>query len=80
MNFKFEKCEKKEYLEIETLENNKDEKLAVIEQAILFIIDEHMTMDNKKVIEEIFHQRGLYDILENAIDEIERGKKHEDNK
>ena len=74
MNFKFEKCEKKEYLEIETFENSKDEKLEVIEQAILFIIDEHMTMDDKKVIEEIFHQRGLYDILEDAIEKAERLK------
>lgn len=76
MNFKFEKCEKKEYLEIETFENSKDEKLAVIEQAILFIIDEHMTMDDKKVIEEIFYQRGLYDILEDAIEEAEMLKKN----
>ena len=76
MNFKFEKCEKKEYLEIETFENSKDEKLAVIEQAILFIIDEHMTMDDKKVIEEIFYQRGLYNILEDAIEEAEMLKKN----
>ena len=80
MKFKIENCENKKQITIETFGNtnedplNIENRLNIIESALLFIIDNEMDMDTQKVIEEIFYQRGLYDILEDAIEEAERLK------
>lgn len=74
MKFKIENCNSKNYIKPETCSNTSEDYIGIIEQAILFIINDEMKMDDKKVIEEIFYQRGLYDILEDAIEEAERLK------
>ena len=74
MKFKIENCESNRKIQIETTGKDNEDLVSIIESVALFIIDDKMDMDTKKVIEEHFYRQGLYNILEDAIEEAARLK------